>query len=145
MLSNSKTLAAGVIILLGPPGAGKGTQAKRMAAEYRMPHISTGDVLRNHIERRTELGMKAGEMLKRGMLVADSLVCDMLEERLAQSDGRVLLDGFPRSVAQAEWLHRYLLRRRVARANPVNSTTPLVVWEWRPEGTGAGLNDCWES
>jgi adenylate kinase len=114
----NKTIAAGAIILLGPPGAGKGTQAKRIMAEYQVPHISTGDVLRNHLERRTGLGVKASEMMNRGKLVADDLVCDMLADRMQQSDCKscVILDGFPRSVEQAKWLEGFL-PRRIPRGN----------------------------
>lgn len=119
-VSDIGTIAAGAIVLLGAPGAGKGTQAKRIAAEYRVPHISTGDVLRNHMDRRTALGAEAGDMISRGLLVSDELVCEMLAERMQDEDftGCVILDGFPRSVAQAEWLERFLLRRaRVSEAS----------------------------
>ncbi len=110
LTSSTSAISSGVIIFLGPPGAGKGTQAKRIAAEYKVPHLSTGEVLRSHLERGTELGVKAGDMMSRGLLVADDLVCDMLAERMQQPDcgGCVVLDGFPRSVAQAEWLDRFL-------------------------------------
>ena len=106
----STTTPARVIILLGPPGAGKGTQAKRIAHEYQIPHISTGDIFRNHIERRTTLGQKAGDVISRGLLVDDELVCNMIAERVGQPDcaGGLILDGFPRSLKQAQWLNYFL-------------------------------------
>src|SRR6516164_367404 len=100
-----KTNAAGPIILLGPPGAGKGTQAKLIAQHYEIPHISTGDILRSNVARGTELGRKAKAVMERGELVSDDLVNGMVAERIKQPDcGRgFVLDGFPRTVAQAEW------------------------------------------
>jgi adenylate kinase len=125
----NKTIAAAAIILLGPPGAGKGTQAKRIMAEYRVPHISTGDVLRSHLERRTGLGVKASEMMSCGKLVADDLVCDMLADRMQQSDCQscVILDGFPRSVEQAKWLEGFLPRRIPRENGSPNSAGSLVI------------------
>ena len=100
----------GPIILLGPPGAGKGTQAKRIAERYRIPQISTGDILRDNVARDTELGHKAKAMMARGELVPDALVNQMVGDRLAQKDcGRgFILDGFPRTPVQAQWLDRFL-------------------------------------
>lgn len=113
MPARTKVVAAGAIILLGPPGAGKGTQAKHLGAKYGVPHISTGDVLRNHIERGTELGLQASGLMRRGLLVPDELLYDMLAERMTHPDcaSCVILDGFPRSIAQAEWLDRFLSMR----------------------------------
>jgi adenylate kinase len=113
MPPDANPLAAQAIILLGPPGAGKGTQAKSLGARYSVPHISTGDVLRSHMQRNTALGQQAGGLVSRGMLIGDDLVCGMLAERMAEADcaRSVILDGFPRSVAQAEWLDRFLARR----------------------------------
>jgi len=94
------------MILLGPPGSGKGTQGDRLAAHFGIPHISTGDMLRAAVEADTELGRKAKEYMDSGGLVPDSLVVGIVAERLAQDDARAgfLLDGFPRNAAQAEML-----------------------------------------
>ena len=96
----------GPIVLLGPPGAGKGTQAKLIAETYGIPQISTGDILRDNVARKTELGVKAKEIMARGDLVPDELVCGMVADRLMQADcvRGFILDGFPRTVRQAEWL-----------------------------------------
>jgi adenylate kinase len=96
------------IIFLGPPGAGKGTQAVRLAAELGIPHLSTGDMLRAVVAQRTPLGLEAQGHIEAGRLVPDDLVLRILTGRLAQPDARngFLLDGFPRNVAQAERLER---------------------------------------
>ena len=98
----------GPIILLGPPGAGKGTQAKLISSAYGIPQISTGDLLRENVARETELGVKVKALMGRGELVPDELVCDMVAERLQHPDcdRGFILDGFPRTVGQAEWLDR---------------------------------------
>jgi adenylate kinase len=95
-----------VIIFLGPPGAGKGTQASRIAEEKNLAHISTGDMLREHVSKNTELGITAKSLLDEGKLVPDSLVIDMLIERLKADDCQngAILDGFPRTLAQAQSL-----------------------------------------
>lgn len=100
----------GPIILLGAPGAGKGTQAKEIVAAYGIPQISTGDLLRDNVARKTPLGVQAKAVMERGELVSDELVCGMVEERLKQADCArgFVLDGFPRTVKQAEWLDRLL-------------------------------------
>jgi adenylate kinase len=108
--NENKTFDVGTLVLLGPPGAGKGTQAKVVSERFGIPQISTGDLLRENVARGTELGKKAKVMMDSGELVPDQLVCDMVAERLAQSDCRrgYILDGFPRTVSQAEWLDKYL-------------------------------------
>ncbi len=93
------------IILLGPPGAGKGTQAKLLAAKNGLAHLSTGDILRDEVTRDTELGRKAKGYMNRGDLVPDELIIDMIEGRLDE-DGGFILDGFPRTVTQAEALEK---------------------------------------
>ena len=96
------------VILLGPPGAGKGTQAQRIAQQYRLPHLSTGDMLRDHIQRGTELGRKAKPVMERGELVPDEIVLGMVEDRISRPDcdNGFVFDGFPRTLAQAEDLER---------------------------------------
>lgn len=102
----------GPIVLLGAPGAGKGTQAKRAATRYGIPQISTGDLLRENVQRATDLGLKAQDAMARGELVPDGLVCDMVKQRLRLPDCEhgFILDGFPRTAAQARWLDMYLER-----------------------------------
>lgn len=96
------------IILLGCPGAGKGTQAKLISEKYQIPQISTGDILRNAIQSNNELGRKVKEVVEGGQLVPDEMVIQLVEERLKQEDCKngFLLDGFPRTVAQAEALQK---------------------------------------
>ena len=98
------------VILLGPPGAGKGTQATTIVKEYRIPHISTGDIFRENIKNGTELGKKAQEYMNQGELVPDDLVIEIATDRLAREDCHqgFLLDGFPRTVHQAEELDEFL-------------------------------------
>jgi len=98
------------VILLGPPGAGKGTQAKKLAAKYSVPHLSTGDMLREHIARGTALGAKAKPIMERGELVPDSLVLKIVAHRIEQPDCShgFVFDGFPRTVAQAQYLGELL-------------------------------------
>lgn len=103
-------LKPGPVILLGPPGAGKGTQAKKIVERYGVPQISTGDLLRDNVRRATELGRKAKVIMDRGDLVPDELMYDIVADRLRQADCRpgFILDGFPRTVGQAEWLDSFL-------------------------------------
>ncbi len=98
------------IVFLGPPGAGKGTQAKKIAEKYGIPQISTGDMFREHLSKGTELGLKAKEYMDKGQLVPDEVVLGMVEERLKQPDCEkgFILDGFPRTVPQAEALDQLL-------------------------------------
>jgi adenylate kinase len=114
---NRKERVVGPIIMLGPPGAGKGTQAKLIAETYGIPQISTGDILRDNVARKTELGVKAKAIMEHGDLVPDELVCDMVADRLQQADCArgFILDGFPRTVRQAEWLDGHLEKMREGR------------------------------
>ena len=98
------------IIMLGAPGAGKGTQAKKIAAKYDIPHISTGDIFRANIKNGTELGKKAKTYMDQGMLVPDELVVELVADRLGQKDcdAGCVLDGFPRTIPQAEALEKAL-------------------------------------
>lgn len=97
-------------VLLGPPGAGKGTQAVRLVEKYNVPQISTGDIFRKNIKEGTELGKKAQEYMNAGQLVPDELVVDLVKDRLMQDDCKngYLLDGFPRTIFQAEELDKFL-------------------------------------
>jgi adenylate kinase len=99
-----------IVILLGPPGSGKGTQAVKLAEALKIPHISTGDLFRDNLKRQTELGAKVKAYMEEGKLVPDSLVLDMLFQRVAAEDARngYLLDGFPRTIPQAEALEEKL-------------------------------------
>lgn len=98
------------LIFVGPPGAGKGTQAKVLADSQQIPHISTGDILREAVAEKTALGVKAQGYMDRGELVPDQLVIDLIRERLGKDDAQSgwILDGFPRNVAQAEFLDQLL-------------------------------------
>ena len=98
------------IIMLGAPGAGKGTQAKKIAAKCEIPHISTGDIFRANIKNGTELGKKAKTYMDQGLLVPDELVCDLVVDRIQQDDCKkgYILDGFPRTIPQAESLDKAL-------------------------------------
>ena len=94
-----------VVIFLGPPGAGKGTQAERLAHEQHLLKISTGDILRDHVTRGTELGQRVAPLLKAGKLVPDEVLIALIRDRLSQMDSvRVIFDGFPRTAAQAQEL-----------------------------------------
>lgn len=100
------------IIMLGAPGAGKGTQAKKIAAKYQIPHISTGDIFRANIKNNTELGKKAKTYMDQGLLVPDELVVDLVVDRVNQDDcsNGYVLDGFPRTIPQAEALTEALAK-----------------------------------
>ena len=101
------------VLLFGPPGAGKGTQAKRLEKAMTSPHVSTGDMFRDHLGRRSELGHKVEKIMGAGQLVPDSLTNDLVRDRLLKPDVAlgVILDGYPRNVAQAKWLELYLSGR----------------------------------
>jgi adenylate kinase len=98
------------IVLLGPPGAGKGTQAKILAQKLALPHLSTGDLLRNNVAGKTKLGLEARAYMEKGALVPDKLVSDMLKDRLLKPDMQrgFILDGYPRNLAQAKTLEDVL-------------------------------------
>ncbi|MGQ0504479.1 MAG: adenylate kinase [Myxococcaceae bacterium] len=100
------------LILLGPPGAGKGTQAKKLYADFRAPQISTGDILRAAVSNGTELGRKAKPLMESGALVPDDLVVGIIEERLKEPDAKdgFVLDGFPRTLPQADALDKMLAK-----------------------------------
>jgi adenylate kinase len=102
------------LVLVGPPGAGKGTQAQFLAAHYLIPHISTGDIFRANLKAGTPLGEKAKSFMDRGELVPDSVTNEMVKDRLTHADAKsgFLLDGFPRNVAQAEVLRGILAEKK---------------------------------
>jgi adenylate kinase len=123
-LPNASDFLPGPVLLLGAPGVGKGTQAKRLMEEFSIPQISTGDLLREHRKNHTKLGLLADELMAKGQLVPDDLVNDMVAERLKQPDTEhgYILDGFPRTLNQAEWLDGQL----VAYMLPVVAVTIVV-------------------
>ncbi len=101
------------LVMLGPPGAGKGTQAKRFAEARRIPHVSTGDMLREAVAAGTEIGLRAKAVMEQGQLVSDEIILGVVRERLARPDAQAgfLLDGFPRTVAQAQALDAMMAGR----------------------------------
>ena len=114
------------IIMLGAPGAGKGTQAKQIAAKYQIPHISTGDIFRANIKNGTELGKKAKTYMDQGALVPDELTCDLVMDRIQQDDCKngFVLDGFPRTIPQAEALDKALAANNEAVDFAINVEVP---------------------
>ncbi len=118
-------MAERVLILLGPPGAGKGTQASRLGAALSLPHVSTGDLFRENLKNNTPLGQKARGYMDSGRLVPDELVLEMLFERVSKPDCSkgYLLDGFPRTIPQAEALEKRLASRS-ARVQVLNLRVP---------------------
>ena len=119
-MSRERSACAGAVVFLGPPGAGKGTQARLVARRLRIPHISTGELFRETVKQGTPLGLAAKSFMERGDLVPDEVVNEMVRQRLqaADSDAGFLLDGYPRTLAQAETLKR-LLREREGCGPPV--------------------------
>ena len=115
----------GPVIFLGAPGAGKGTQSKKFVELYGVPQISTGDILREHVSAGTALGRQAKEIMDRGELVSDKIVCMMVETRLSQPDcdRGFILDGFPRTIEQAKWLDGVL----AAKTYEGKTLAPVVV------------------
>jgi len=116
------------IVLFGPPGAGKGTQAQRIAAAYGIPHISTGDMLRQAVAAGSPLGLQVKEILERGHLVSDELIGQVIAERITRPDAAAgfLLDGFPRTVAQVAILERALGEKRLDRVVMLVVPDPVV-------------------
>ncbi|MDO4296405.1 MAG: adenylate kinase [bacterium] len=114
------------IVMLGAPGAGKGTQAKKIAARYQIPHISTGDIFRANIKAGTELGKKAKEYMDQGLLVPDEVTIGMLMDRIAEPDcaNGYILDGFPRTIPQAESLTAALSDKGTAIDYAINVDVP---------------------
>ncbi len=104
------------LVLLGPPGAGKGTQAAKIAEKYQIPHISTGDIFRKNVKEGTPLGKKAKEYMDKGELVPDDLVIELVLDRVMEADCKegFLLDGFPRTVYQAEQFDKFLSEKKMA-------------------------------
>jgi adenylate kinase len=127
-MAQETSCAVGPVVLLGPPGAGKGTQSKRIMEHYGIPQISTGDLLRDHVDRGTELGALAKSVMARGQLVSDDLVCNMVRERLLLPDCQrgYILDGFPRTAAQAGWLDALLEHELFDKSRPTRAW-PIVI------------------
>jgi adenylate kinase len=126
------------LIFLGPPGAGKGTQAQIIADFYQIPHISTGDILRQAIAQKTSLGQKAQMYVEKGELVPDDLILDLIKERLNQPDSQTgwILDGFPRNVSQASFLEDLLKELDQAADRVINLEVPDRVLIERMLGRG---------
>jgi adenylate kinase len=118
----------GPVVLLGPPGAGKGTQAKRIMERYDIPQVSTGDLLRENAAQGTNLGLAAKAIMARGELVPDDVVCGMVRERLSRPDCKrgYILDGFPRTAAQAGWLDALLDHELFDNSRPTRAW-PIVI------------------
>lgn len=114
------------IVMLGAPGAGKGTQAKRLAAKYEIPHISTGDIFRANIKNGTELGKKAKVFMDQGLLVPDELVVDLVIDRFKNPDcvKGYVLDGFPRTIPQAKALDEALAKNQDALEHAIDIDVP---------------------
>lgn len=114
------------IVMLGVPGAGKGTQAKKIAAKYNVPHISTGDIFRANIKEGTELGNKAKSYMDQGLLVPDELTLELVMDRFAKDDCRngYVLDGFPRTIPQAEALYNALKAKGEKMDYAINVAVP---------------------
>jgi len=125
-MANATARTIGPVILLGPPGAGKGTQSKRIAEHYHIPQISTGDLLREHVSRGTDLGCLVKATMARGELVPDDLLYGIVAGRLKQPDCArgYVLDGFPRTAGQAGWLDAFLEKQFFDKSE---KWTPVVI------------------
>ncbi len=130
------------IVMLGAPGAGKGTQAKRLAVKYGIPHISTGDIFRANIKNGTELGRKAKVYMDQGLLVPDELVVDLVIDRFKESDCQTgyVLDGFPRTIPQAKALDEALVRNNDGLEYAIDVDVPDESIIRRMSGRRACLN-----
>jgi len=127
-MAGDASCSIGPIVLLGPPGAGKGTQAKLITEQYGTPQISTGDLLRENVKNGTALGLQAKDIMDRGALVPDELLYDMVADRIRRADCHrgCILDGFPRTAAQAEWLDAFLDRQLFDNSKP-GTGLPIVI------------------
>ena len=127
--ANETARNIGPVILLGPPGAGKGTQSKQIVDRYGVPQISTGDLLRDHVGRGTELGLEAKAIMARGELVPDELMYGIVATRLREADCQrgFVLDGFPRTAAQAGWLDAFLEKEVFDNRSDKREKCPPVV------------------
>ena len=128
-MANETARSIGPVILLGPPGAGKGTQSKQIVDRYSVPQISTGDLLRDHVGRGTELGLEAKAIMARGGLVPDELMYGIVAARLREADCQrgFVLDGFPRTAAQAGWLDAFLEKEVFENRSEKSAKCPPVV------------------
>jgi adenylate kinase len=128
-MANETARSIGPVILLGPPGAGKGTQSKQIVDRYGVPQISTGDLLRDHVGRGTELGLEAKAIMARGELVPDELMYGIVAARLREADCQrgFVLDGFPRTAAQAGWLDAFLEKEVFENRSEKSAKCPPVV------------------
>jgi adenylate kinase len=127
-MAEASSRGIGPIVLLGAPGSGKGTQAKQIVARYHIPQISTGDLLREHVQRGTPLGALVKDVMARGQLVSDDLMYDIVAQRLRQADcdPGFILDGFPRTPAQAGWLDAFFEHEFFDNANR-GRCLPIVI------------------
>lgn len=130
------------IIMLGAPGAGKGTQAKKIAQEFGIPHISTGDIFRENIKNNSQLGIKAKEYIDQGLLVPDELVMDLIIDRFKANDCKdgYVLDGFPRTIYQAEALDKKLKNKNESIDHVINIEVSDELIVRRMSGRRACLN-----
>jgi len=127
-----------VIVLLGPPGAGKGTQCKRVAEKYKLVHLSSGDILRGHRTNGTELGKKAAEYMDSGKLVPDQLIIEMMAGAIESAKGNCVLDGFPRTVVHGQELDKAL----AAKGRKIDAIVNLVIDDSVIEKRMTGRRSC---
>ncbi|MBN1788667.1 MAG: adenylate kinase [Sedimentisphaerales bacterium] len=127
-----------ILVLLGPPGAGKGTQCKRIIEKYELVHLSSGDLLRSQRAAGTELGKKAQEYMDSGQLVPDRVIIDMMAGAIASAGGNCVLDGFPRTVVQAQELDKEL----TGKGQKIDAVVNLVVDDAVVEGRMTGRRSC---